>query len=132
MSGADNAAAAAAVDRWYRREARAQIEAAVATEARLLAVTPARVAVRDTTSRFGSCSSTGTLSFSWRLVVAPPEVLDYVVVHELCHLREANHGAGFWRLVGDARPGFAAQRRWLNEHGRELLAYVPCLEPPLD
>ncbi len=132
VSGADNAAAAAAVDRWYRREARAQIEAAVATEARLLAVTPARVAVRDTTSRFGSCSSTGTLSFSWRLVVAPPEVLDYVVVHELCHLREANHGAGFWRLVGDARPGFAAQRRWLNEHGRELLAYVPRLEPPLD
>lgn len=132
VSGADNAAAASAVDRWYRREARAQIEAAVATEARLLAVTPARVAVRDTTSRFGSCSSTGTLSFSWRLVVAPPEVLDYVVVHELCHLREANHGAGFWRLVGDARPGFAAQRRWLNEHGRELLAYVPRLEPPLD
>ena len=131
VSGPDTAAAAA-VDRWYRREARAQLEAAVATEARRLAVTPARVAVRDTTSRFGSCSATGTLSFSWRLVVAPPEVLDYVVVHELCHLREPNHGAGFWRLVAEARPGFAAQRRWLNEHGRELLAYVPRLEPPLD
>ena len=55
-------------------------------------------------------------------------MLDYVVVHELCHLREPNHGAGFWRLVAEARPGFAAQRRWLNEHGRELLAYVPQLE----
>ena len=127
VTGPD-AAAVAAIERWYRREARVQLEAGVATEAVLLAVRPARVTVRDTTSRFGSCSSTGTLSFSWRLVVAPPAVLDYVVVHELCHLREPNHGAGFWRLVAEARPGFAAQRRWLNEHGRELLAYVPQLE----
>ena len=131
VSGPD-AAAAAAVDRWYRREARAQLEAGVAGEAALLAVRPARVAVRDTTSRFGSCSSSGTLSFSWRLVVAPPAVLDYVVVHELCHLREPNHGPGFWRLVAEARPGFNAERRWLNEHGRELLAYVPRLDPSLD
>ena len=131
VSGPD-AAAAAAVDRWYRREARAQLEAGVAGEAALLAVRPARVAVRDTTSRFGSCSSSGTLSFCWRLVIAPPAVLDYVVVHELCHLREPNHGPGFWRLVAEARPGFNAERRWLNEHGRELLAYVPRLDPSLD
>ena len=124
VSGPD-AGAVAAIERWYRREARVQLEAGVAAEAALLAVRPTRVTVRDTTSRFGSCSSTGTLSFSWRLVVAPQAVLDYVVVHELCHLREPNHGAGFWRLVAEARPGFAAQRRWLSEHGRELLAYVP-------
>ena len=127
VSGPD-AAAVASVERWYRREARARLEASVATEATLLAARPARVTVRDTTSRFGSCSSTGTLSFSWRLVVAPPAVLDYVVVHELCHLLEPNHGAGFWRLVAESRPGFDVQRRWLNEHGRELLAYVPRLE----
>ena len=119
------AAAVATVERWYRREARARLEAGVAAEAAALGVRPARVTVRDTTSRFGSCSSTGTLSFSWRLVIAPPAVLDYVVVHELCHLREPNHGAGFWRLVAEARPGFAVERRWLSEHGRELLAYVP-------
>ena len=119
--------ALAAIDRWYRREARAALEEAVREEAPPLGVQPARLAVRDTTSRFGSCSTTGTISFSWRLIMAPPEVLDYVVVHELCHLREANHGAGFWRLVEDARPGWRAQRDWLHEHGRELLAYAPVL-----
>lgn len=116
-----------AVDRWYRREARARLEAAVAEQAPLLGVRPGRLAVRDTTSRFGSCSSNGTLSFSWRLVVAPADVLDYVVVHELCHLREANHGRGFWSLVEAARPGWREQRGWLNEHGRELLAYAAVL-----
>ena len=59
--------------------------------------------------------------------MTPPEVLDYVVIHELCHLREANHGAGFWRLVEAARPGWREQRDWLHEHGRELLAYTPVL-----
>jgi predicted metal-dependent hydrolase len=124
-SGSEDAQAA--VDRWYRREARVRLEAAVAAEAPLLGVWPARIAVRDTTSRFGSCSTSGTVSFSWRLVVAPPEVLDYVVVHELCHLREANHSHRFWALVEAARPGWREHRAWLNEHGHELLGYVPAL-----
>jgi len=127
VTAADDGEALAAIDRWYRREARAALEEAVREEAPPLGVQPARLAVRDTTSRFGSCSTTGTVSFSWRLIMAPPEVLDYVVVHELCHLREANHGAGFWRLVEDARPGWREQRDWLHEHGRELLAYAPVL-----
>ena len=125
VTAPDRAAAVAAIDRWYRREARAWLEVAVAEEAPLLGVRPARIAVRDTTSRFGSCSTSGTVSFSWRLVIAPAAVLDYVVVHELCHLLEANHGRGFWQLVEAARPGFREQRDWLHEHGRELLAYVP-------
>ena len=124
VSGTD-AAAAAAIERWYRREARARLETGVAAEAPVLGVRPARVTVRDTASRFGSCSSTGTLSFSWRLVVAPPAVLDYVVVHELCHLREPNHSRRFWRLVESRRPDWCVQRDWLNEHGPELLAFRP-------
>jgi predicted metal-dependent hydrolase len=119
--------ALAAIDRWYRREARAALEQAVREEAPLLGVQPARIAVRDTTSRFGSCSTSGTVSFSWRLVMTPPAVLDYVVIHELCHLREANHGKGFWSLVEAARPDWRQHRDWLHEHGRELLAYAPDL-----
>lgn len=126
-------AALAALDRWYRREARARFEAAVeavASEPPLAGVRPARIAIRDTTSRFGSCSTSGTVSFSWRLVLAPPPVLDYVVVHELCHLRHPNHGRGFWELVQHARPGWRMQRDWLNAHGRELLAWTPDLRTP--
>ena len=83
---------------------------------------------RDQRTRWGSCSSRGTLSFNWRLALAPLEVLDYVVVHELCHLREANHSPRFWRLVGERRPGWREQRAWLREHGAELLAFRPAAD----
>ena len=95
------------------------------TEAPRIGVTYARLAIRDTRSRWGSCSARGTLSFSWRLVLAPHTVLDYVVVHELCHLREPNHSRRFWRLVGDLRPDYRLPRRWLRDHGWELHLYVP-------
>jgi predicted metal-dependent hydrolase len=94
-------------------------------EAPQLGVRPARIQIRDQRSRWGSCSTRGTLSFNWRLVLAPLEVLDYVVVHELCHLRHPNHSGRFWRLVEERRPNFRAQRDWLNEHGPELLAFRP-------
>ena len=69
------------------------------------------------------CSPRGTLSFNWRLVLAPTEVLDYVVVHELCHLRVPNHSRRFWQLVEGRRPHWREQRDWLREHGPELLAF---------
>jgi len=90
-----------------------------------IGVAPKRIQIRDQRSRWGSCSTRGTLSFNWRLVLAPFDVLDYVVVHELCHLREANHSRRFWRLVEQRRPGWRAQRDWLHEHGPELLAFRP-------
>jgi predicted metal-dependent hydrolase len=68
---------------------------------------------------------TGTLSFNWRLVLAPLEVADYVVVHELCHLRVHGHSRRFWSLVERHRPGYRDQRSWLREHGPELLAFRP-------
>jgi predicted metal-dependent hydrolase len=116
---------AGAVERWYRREARARIAAAVEVEAARLALRHGAIAIRDPRTRWGSCSSRGTLSFSWRLVVAPAPVLDYVVVHELCHLREQNHSTAFWRLVEAARPAWREQRRWLRDHGDELQDYRP-------
>jgi hypothetical protein len=106
-----------------RRLARARLTEVAEREAARLRVTYARIAVRDQRTRWGSCSSRGTLSFSWRLVLAPPEVLEYVVVHELCHLREPNHSPRFWALLESVRPGFRAEKEWLARHGWELLAY---------
>jgi hypothetical protein len=83
----------------------------------------ARIAVRDTKSRWGSCSSKGNLSFSWRLIFAPGEVVDYVVAHEVAHLAEMNHGPRFWRLVDTLAPGNVRHRRWLDRHRAELLSY---------
>jgi hypothetical protein len=110
---------------WYRARARAAVETTVAREARRLRVRYAQLAIRDQRTRWGSCSSRGVLSFNWRLVLAPADVLEYVVVHELCHLREHNHSRAFWRLVDDARPGYREERDWLERHGPELLAYEP-------
>jgi predicted metal-dependent hydrolase len=112
-----------AIQRWYRREARGRVGLAVEREAGRLGVRHGTVAIRDPRTRWGSCSSAGTLGFSWRLVLAPPEILEYVVVHELCHLRELNHGKAFWGLLGEARPGWRDEAGWLRAHGRELRDY---------
>ena len=108
-----------------RREARARLTDACEREAARLGLRYARLRIADQRTRWGSCSRAGTLSFNWRLVLAPPPVLDYVVVHELCHLVEASHSPRFWTLVATARPTFREERRWLVEHGHELLAYRP-------
>jgi predicted metal-dependent hydrolase len=111
------------LERWYRDQARVLVGAAAAEEARRLGVTYGRLSIRDQRTRWGSCSTAGTLSFSWRLVLAPRDVLDYVVVHELCHRLRHDHSRAFWTLVASARPTFARERAWLARHGRELLAY---------
>ena len=85
-----------------------------------LGVTFNRVAIRDQKSRWGSCSAKQNLNFNWKLIMAPPEVLDYVVIHELCHLIEFNHSPRFWRLVEGQMPEYECWKRWLKEHGREL------------
>ena len=108
-----------------RRAARRMIAETAEREARRLDVAYARITIRDTRSRWGSCSSTGTLSFTWRLVLAPRDVLDYVVVHELCHLRHHDHSSRFWAVVERARPTYRAEKAWLDAHGWELLAYRP-------
>jgi predicted metal-dependent hydrolase len=83
----------------------------------------ARVAVRDTRSRWGSCSATGAISFSWRLVLMPEAVMDYVVAHEVAHLAEMNHGPRFWRLVASLVPDSAGPRAWLKRHRSRLFSY---------
>jgi predicted metal-dependent hydrolase len=113
----------AAIERWYRGEARRQITEVAGREARSLGVTYGKIGIRDPRTRWGSCSSRGNLSFSWRLVIAPAEVLEYVVVHELCHLRELNHSKRFYRLLDETRPTWREQASWLREHGQELHDY---------
>ncbi len=117
--------------RWYRREARRRIARLLEREARLLEVAPGRLSIRDPKTRWGSCSSGGGLSFSWRLLLAPLAVLDYVVVHELCHLRELNHSPAFWRHLERARPAHRVQSDWLGRYGHELHRYRPVLGPPV-
>ncbi len=108
-----------------RVAARELVTMVLEEEAPALGVTYERVQIRGQRTRWGSCSARGTLSFNWRLVLAPLEVLDYVVVHELCHLREPNHSQRFWRLVASRRPDWRRQRDWLTAHGPELLAFRP-------
>jgi len=108
-----------------RRAARELVTMLAEEEAEALEVSYSRIEIRDQRTRWGSCSPRGTLSFNWRLVLAPIDVLDYVVVHELCHLREPNHSPRFWRLVAERRPAWREQRAWLREHGAELLAFAP-------
>jgi len=108
-----------------RRAARELVAMLVDDEAAALGVQAGKIQIRDQRTRWGSCSANGNLSFNWRLVLAPIEVLDYVVVHELCHLREPNHSQRFWRLVASRRPDWRRQRDWLTAHGPELLAFRP-------
>jgi predicted metal-dependent hydrolase len=88
-----------------------------------LGVKPSRITVRDTQSRWGSCSSVRSLSFSWRLILAPDFVLDYVVAHEVAHLREMNHSPRFWAHVRALVPDLETPQAWLKSHGRELQRY---------
>jgi predicted metal-dependent hydrolase len=105
---------------WGRARAGEAIEAAIAAHGPALRVAPAGVSLRDPRSRWGSASHEGRLMFSWRLVLAPPECLETVVVHELAHLRVFGHGQPFWELVATRRPDHATWRRWLRRHTLEL------------
>jgi predicted metal-dependent hydrolase len=108
---------------WLQAQARKDLDDCVTQHARKLGVRARRIALRDQTTRWGSCSVSGLLSFSWRLILAPPHVLDYVAAHEVAHLREMNHGPRFWKLVAQLVPELDSARRWLRHEGCELHRY---------
>ena len=110
---------------FLKREARRLLDARAMHYAHLLGVRPARITVRDTSSRWGSCSSTRNLSFSWRLILAPPFVLEYVVAHEVAHLKEMNHGRRFWTLVDSLVGDSTRAQTWLSDNGTLLHRYAP-------
>lgn len=107
---------------WLKAEARRELGARVQQYADELGVKPGRISVRDQSSRWGSCSSGGNLSFSWRLVLAPPGILDYVAAHEVAHLIEMNHSARFWNIVESLQPDMKARRKWLRQNSAMLHA----------
>jgi len=109
------------VERYLRTMATVELPARVATLAAQQGSAVRKVSIRNQRRRWGSCSRRGAISLNWRLVQAPPEVLDYVIVHELMHLLEMNHSARFWALVEAACPNFRASERWLKAHGPSLL-----------
>jgi predicted metal-dependent hydrolase len=111
---------AAILEAWLKPQARSEIERAIAHHATALAVSPAAITVRDQRTRWGSASRRSRLAFSWRLILAPPEALETVVIHELAHLRVFGHGTRFWALVASRRPDHLVWRRWLRDHSMEL------------
>jgi predicted metal-dependent hydrolase len=108
---------------FLKREARRDLEAAARRYAARLGIVLKRISIRDQSSRWGSCSTTGMLSFSWRLILAPSHVLEYLAAHEVAHLVEMNHSPRFWRLVQRLCPGHDRAKAWLDAHGADLHRY---------
>ncbi len=108
---------------YLREAARQRSLAGVTRHAGTLGVPFGRITLRDTRGRWGSCTGAGDLMFSWRLILAPDAVLDYVAAHEVAHLVEMNHSARFWKTVAGLCPDHAVQRTWLRQHGRGLMAF---------
>jgi predicted metal-dependent hydrolase len=108
---------------FLKREARKDLSRAAQAYAGELGVRVRRVSIRDQSSRWGSCTTAGSLSFSWRLILAPPFVLDYLAAHEVAHLVEMNHSARFWRVVGKVCCSVERAKTWLDTHGNDLHRY---------
>jgi predicted metal-dependent hydrolase len=107
---------------FLKKEARADLDRLVALHAGSIRAKVASISMKDTRSRWGSCSVDGNLSFSWRIVMAPPMVIDYLAAHEVAHLKEMNHGPHFWALCGKLCPHMEEAKAWLKRHGSQLHA----------
>lgn len=105
---------------WLREQARAVLAEASTRYAAQIGRGYTRLSLRDTRSRWGSCSSQGALMYNWRLVMAPPHVADYVAAHEVAHLRHMDHSPAFWAVVAGLRPDWKRSRGWLRDHGATL------------
>ncbi len=109
-----------AVERWYRQQAEKLIKKRADELCPRLGVTYGRLTIRGANTRWGSCSEKGNLNFNWKLMMMPKPVIDYVIIHELAHLKEMNHSTMFWKLVAEHCPKWREYRRWLKEHEFEL------------
>jgi predicted metal-dependent hydrolase len=118
---AEEVAARGALERWYRRQARIEIGPRLDAAAAAVGRSYTTLTIRDQRTRWGSCSSTGAMSFNWRLLLAPEAVLEYVVRHEAAHLAVMDHSPRFWAVMGRLMPGYERPRRWLRDHGATLV-----------
>lgn len=113
--------APARLERWLKAEARSALMCDVEKFTAALGIEYSRVSIGDMKSRWGSCSSSGTLRFNWRLIMAPTEIRRYVAAHEVCHLLEMNHSPAFWAHVQSVEPDYKPHRKWLRDHGSDLM-----------
>ncbi len=109
-----------ALERWYRRRARAEVEPRLDAVAARAGVAYSGLQIRGQRTRWASCSSTGAMSFNWRLLLAPSEILDYVIEHEVAHLEVHDHSERFWTLLGSRVPEYREHEAWLRRHGQSL------------
>jgi predicted metal-dependent hydrolase len=109
-----------ALERWYRRQARGEVAARLDAACAASGSSYTSLTIRGQKTRWASCSRSGAMSFNWRLLLAPERVLDYVVWHEVCHLKVMDHSPRFWALVARHCPGYREPRRWLRQHGGTL------------
>ena len=114
------AAVADALERWYRKRARAEVEPRLDSATRRAGTEWTRLSIRGQRTRWASCSQDGAMSFNWRLLLAPEEILDYVVEHEVAHLEVLDHSPRFWRLLGSRSPDYREHERWLRRNGHGL------------
>jgi predicted metal-dependent hydrolase len=110
-----------ALERWYRRAARSEIEPRLQRACAVAGTSYSRLTIRGQRTRWASCSRTGSMSFNWRLLLAPEAVLEYVIWHEVCHLEVMDHSPRFWRLVASRSPGYREHVRWLRANGATLV-----------
>ncbi|QZX99392.1 M48 family metallopeptidase [Halobaculum rubrum] len=110
-----------ALESLYRRKARERFESRAESFAVEMGVSYEQIEVRNQRTKWGSCSTSGTLGLNWRLMMAPPEIIDYIVVHELAHLRESSHGDKFWSLVGEYDPEYKDHAQWLEQNSTKLM-----------
>jgi len=111
------------IDDWLRKHAKSEIAPRAQNYADMLELDFKGITVRDQKTRWGSCSSTGRLNFSWRLIMMPETVMNYVIAHEVAHLRHMNHSAAFWSVVGELHPDVKPAKAWLKENGSEIHKY---------
>jgi predicted metal-dependent hydrolase len=117
----ENTSIKRALETLYRRKARERFEERAADFAKRMGVEYERIEVRNQRTKWGSCSTTGTLGLNWRLMMAPAEIVDYIVIHEVAHLRESNHTETFWSLVGEHDPDYEEHARWIEENSTRLV-----------
>jgi predicted metal-dependent hydrolase len=108
------------VERWYRRRAREQLAPLLDAACARAGTAYSGLQIRGQRTRWASCSSTGAMSFNWRLLLAPPEILEYVVEHEVAHLEVLDHSASFWELLASRCPDWQLHEDWLRRHGHAL------------
>lgn len=106
---------------WYIGQFEIIIRERIPKYASLVGVNPSKVTIREQKTRWGSCSAKGNINLNWKLIMAPPEVLDYVIVHELCHMRQMNHSKKFWDIVGNTLPEFSKSKKWLKANSARLV-----------